>query len=249
MMFTPETATLSVTGFAALLFAATFLWGGRFHPFSRLIKDRRSVISLGAGAAAAYVFVHLIPELHQVRGSFVKSASIELHYEGMGIYFVALVGFLAFYALEHLRGQVEKRVELEEERSGLDFEIHVGGFAAYVCLVSYLLVQNQQQTGGAFTLFTIAMALHFLSIDHALREGAAYQRVGRWILAGAALFGWVLGQLLTLPEVVTTMLVAFISGAIIMNSSLSELPSEKDGRLFPFLAGGIIYGLILLPLG
>jgi len=27
-----------------------------------------------------------------------------------------------------------------------------------------------------------------------------------------------------------------------------ELPSHKDGRFLPFLAGGLVYGLILLPL-
>jgi hypothetical protein len=34
-----------------------------------------------------------------------------------------------------------------------------------------------------------------------------------------------------------------------MNSTIMELPSEKDGRFFPFLSGGLLYGLILLPLG
>jgi len=44
-------------------------------------------------------------------------------------------------------------------------------------------------------------------------------------------------------------LVAFISGAVIMNSAVTELPSEKDGRFGPFLAGGLIYAALLLPLG
>jgi hypothetical protein len=28
-----------------------------------------------------------------------------------------------------------------------------------------------------------------------------------------------------------------------------ELPSDKDGRFYPFMAGGLIYAMILLPLG
>jgi hypothetical protein len=48
---------------------------------------------------------------------------------------------------------------------------------------------------------------------------------------------------------VLALLMAFIAGAIIMNSVIMELPSEKDGRFVPFMAGGLIYGLILLPLG
>jgi hypothetical protein len=34
-----------------------------------------------------------------------------------------------------------------------------------------------------------------------------------------------------------------------MNSAIMELPTEKDGRFVPFLAGSLIYGIVLLPLG
>jgi len=43
--------------------------------------------------------------------------------------------------------------------------------------------------------------------------------------------------------------VAFVSGAVIVNGAIMELPSDKDGRFVPFMFGGVIYGLILLPLG
>jgi hypothetical protein len=100
-------------------------------------------------------------------------------------------------------------------------------------------------------LYAVAVALHFLGIDHSLREehGAAYERTGRYVLAGACVLGWLIGLAVGLPRPVLAMLVAFISGSIIMNSLIAELPSEKDGRFVPFLVGGLTYGLILLPLG
>jgi hypothetical protein len=52
-----------------------------------------------------------------------------------------------------------------------------------------------------------------------------------------------------MPHYVLALLVAFISGAIIMNSTIMELPSEKDGRFLAFMSGGVAYGLVLLPLG
>jgi len=52
-----------------------------------------------------------------------------------------------------------------------------------------------------------------------------------------------------LPHHVLALLVAFIAGAIIMNSLIMELPTEKDGRFISFMTGGLFYGLILLPLG
>jgi hypothetical protein len=64
-----------------------------------------------------------------------------------------------------------------------------------------------------------------------------------------ALLGWGMGLLFALPGHILALLVAFISGAIIVNALIMELPAEKDGRFLPFMAGGLVYGLILLPLG
>jgi hypothetical protein len=61
--------------------------------------------------------------------------------------------------------------------------------------------------------------------------------------------GWAAAQFFALPRDLLALSVAFISGAIIMNSLIMELPSEKDGRFVPFMTGGIAYGIILLPLG
>jgi hypothetical protein len=36
---------------------------------------------------------------------------------------------------------------------------------------------------------------------------------------------------------------------VVINSAIMELPTERDGRFLPFLAGALIYGIILLPFG
>jgi hypothetical protein len=209
----------------------------------------RNAISFGAGMTSAYVFVHVMPEMHGAREAFAKSVSIELRYEGMAIYFVGLLGFLVFYGLDHLRQRANATADSEEDRAA--FKIHLGGFAAYVGLISYLLVHLLEETPGSIVLYAVAISLHFLTVDHSLREeyGAAYDSAGRYLLASAALLGWGLGQAMALPTHVVAMLVAFISGAIMVNSMISELPADKDGRFVPFMLGGLLYGLILLPLG
>jgi hypothetical protein len=259
-----EHVSLVETGIAALLFALTFLFGGKVHPLKAITRDRRSLVSFSAGMSAAYVFVHLMPEMHGARSVFAESVSGHLPLEGMVIYFVALVGFLAFYGLEHLRVQLSEREGsegegqgkgtlegAEAEEGGLAYRLHVGGFAAYVALVGYLLVRNLEETPVSTALFATAMVFHFLTIDHSLREehGAAYEGSGRWLLACMSLLGWGAGALFALPAYVLALLVAFLSGAIIMNSAVMELPGHKDGRFLPFVLGGLIYGLILLPLG
>jgi hypothetical protein len=90
--------------------------------------------------SAAYVFVHLMPELHGVRRAFTESVSAPLRYEGMAIYFFALVGFLVFYGLDHLRARLRRSAGAEEY--GMAFKVHVGGFAGYAGLMAYLLVHS-----------------------------------------------------------------------------------------------------------
>ena len=134
---------------------------------------------------------------------------------------------------------------------GKAFNISIWGFAAYVGLMAYLLVHNLEDTPRSVALFAFAIAVHFLGVDHALREeyGAVYERIGRHVLAAMSLFGWGVGMLVTLPRSILALMIAFISGAVIMNSSITELPSESKGRFLPFMVGGLAYGLILLPLG
>jgi hypothetical protein len=224
---------LIATGAAALLFAAMFLFGRCIQLLGALSFEHRSVVSFSAGMAAAYVFVHVTPELHGARQAFVESASMPTRFEGMAIYMVSLIGFLAYYGLDNLRTQVRESAEHAED--GLAFRIHVGGFAAYAALIGYLLVRNLEESTVSTALYTVTIALHFLTIDHSLVEehGAAYERVGRWVLAAATLFGWGVGVLLPLPTAVVALLLAFVSGAIMMNSMIMELPSEKDGPSCP----------------
>jgi hypothetical protein len=243
-------APVLMTGLAALVFAATFAFGARIHPLRVLMGDRRSQVSFSAGMSAAYVFVRLMPELSAARVSFAESVSATLRYEGKSIYFVALLGFLAFYALDHLRTRTRMREVHESGTSSLAFRLHIGGFAAYVTLVAYLLVRNLEEGSMAMALYAVAIAFHFLAVDHALNEehGAAYQSVGRWVLAGMCVLGWTLGLAVALPAHILALLLALLSGAVIMNSALMELSPENKGRFLPFLCGGLAYGLLLLPL-
>jgi hypothetical protein len=244
-----QPAELVATGLAALALAAVVLAGGRMHPLNAVTRDQRKRVSFCAGMASAYVFVHVMPELEDMRLVFVESASVQTHFEGSVIYAAALIGFMSFYGLDHLRKQVSDSDTQQPEQAA--FNLHVGGFAAYAALVGYLLARDLKEGQAPLLLFTTAMAVHFLAVDHALSEehGDAYARRGRYWLAAMVPLGWAVGQLLALPLAVSALLVAFLSGAVIVNSSLMELPSDKDGHFMSFLAGGLLYALILLPLG
>lgn len=237
------------TGVAALVFAAAFLLGDRFRLFRSLFKSPRTLISLGAGMSVAYVFLHLMPELHEARSTFVDSVSMTLRYEGMSIYFFSLLGFLAYYGLTHISARFKDSAQTNE--ACLAFKLQIGGYAAYIWLMSYLLVHNLTPGHGFTTMYAVAMTFHFLALDYNLRHEYAtwYLKSGRFVLASAVFLGWAIGQLYAIPHYILALLVAFISGAIIMTSTVMELSSGEDSQYLPFASGAIIYGLILIPLG
>jgi len=243
---TPDAETLLLSAVAAALLALTFLFGGGFHPLQALMRDRRSMISLSAGMSSAYVFVHVLPELSDARQTLAAATS--LRYEGMAVYGLALVGFLVFHGLDYLRARTREGDRDDQEKRA--YQIHVAGFAVYAALVAYLLVRNLEETPVTLAAYLLAMMCHFLSIDHALREehGDAFDQVGRFVLAGMCVVGWGVGVVFAVPPFVLALVLAFISGAVIMNSAIMELPPEKDGRFWPFVIGSLLFAGLLVPL-
>lgn len=235
---------------AILVFVAVFLAGERLHPLRGLIRDRRNIVSFSAGMSIAYVFVRMMPELQGARELLVESAPNPeaLRFEGIAIYFLALVGFLCFYGLDRLRPvHAAEPAGAGEHGTGNG---HLAGLAAYVGLMSYLLVRDAGESLAATALYTLAFGGHFMALDHSLREGhgESYQRRGRWWMAGSCLLGWLLGVAFVLPEFPLALLMAFISGGVIMTNTLMELAEGRDGRFLPFVVGSLLYGLLLVPL-
>lgn len=178
-----EAPSLLETGFAAVLLAATFVVGERTHILGRLLTPR-SLTSFGGGMAAAYVFLHVMPELHGARHAFTEAAAMALPYEGKAIYYLALAGFLSFYGIRHFHTRQLSAREGKPDR--LDFQVQIGGFAAYAWLMGYLLLRGLEAHHIAIGLYAVAMAFHCLAINRELSHeyGDDYYRSGRFILAG-----------------------------------------------------------------
>jgi hypothetical protein len=230
-----------------LVLAAIFLGGAVVHAASP-----RVALSVGAGVSTAYVFVYMLPELSEAGAAFVTAtADRALPAPRLRVYGAALVGFLVFYGLEHMvAGSGERRTRDETGRESLRpvVFVHIGGFASYVWLVSYLMVRGITNEPVPIVLFTVAMGLHFLGINHSLRRehGAAYDHIGRFVLAGAVLLGWLVA---TLTEVATPVIITglgLVSGGVVMNSLLMELPTDQDRRFWPFALGAIGYAALLV---
>jgi hypothetical protein len=226
----------------------------------------RATASFAGGLAVAYVFLHLLPELargsEELRELFGEEGSPSPLLE-FGIFIVALVGFLAFYALERLAERSQHGVgapsgdeaargeRLPEPGTGDRgvFRVHLGSFLIYNAIITYTL-PSTYRTGLFFAvLFTVAMGLHFVLSDRGLEEhyGRLFDRwPPRLMLAGALVLGWVLALFFAPTRSVTvSVLTALLAGGILLNVFKEEIPSARRSSLRWFTVGLVSYALLL----
>lgn len=245
----------AITGIGAVALAIAFLLAAKLSRLEDSGRGGRQFASFASGISAAYVFMHMLPELAGARSEFAEAAGERAPFEGQLVYFTALAGFLVAFGMERFRKAMvvghdggdaaSARIEAVGSR------IHVGGFCAYAALVTFVLVGTVWDPVWRMALYVGAVAAHFLTVGHALHEehGAAYQRVGRWLLGAACVAGWAAGATWQVSPLALSLVVAWLSGAVIMNSTILELAPDRPGRLLPFMAGGLAYGSMLVPLG
>jgi len=235
---------------ASFLFALVFIFGPRVHRPGNI--RRRSLLSFSAGAAVAYIFVHLSPEIEGARNVFVEeTANLALPLAWYSVHVATMAGFVLFYGLEQFVIGLKPGKEpphCEEEHDGVAFRVHVGVLAAYAWLVTYLLVDTLEEGAVPIGLYAVAMGLHFLTVSSGLHReyGTLYDRKGAWLLAVCSLAGWASGMLVDFPKPIVAILLGLVAGAVIVNTLIGELPREKEGRFFPFVFGAFFYTVLLL---
>jgi Kef-type K+ transport system membrane component KefB len=246
-MTTFELSHVAETAICAAAFCAVFLYGKNIHVLAPFFRDQRSIISFSAGMSVAYVFIRVMPELQEAQIVFKENSPFSTPLEGKIIHLAALVGFLLFYGFERLSSDF--KLKGDGKNHFFTFNLDVGGFAIYVWVMSYLLLNTLRETHYSILFYGVAITLHFLTIAHALQREHQnhYDNYGRYILSAAVIFGWICGILFPLPLYLIAPFVAMTSGSIIITSMLTELSHENHGRFIPFVCGGLIYGIVLLP--
>ncbi|QXE01184.1 ZIP family metal transporter [Terribacillus sp. DMT04] len=212
---------------------------------------RSKFLSISAGIAVAYVFVHLLPELNHYQE--LLNDELEHHiwsYTENHIYILALIGLILFYGLERLvkvSKQTTKLHNPDETKSGI-FWIHMSSFFLYNSIIGYLLVREEYESPFGMLFYFIALGVHFVTNDRSLRSDHKhiYDKYGRLLLTGAILLGWIVGVMTELNELIISLLTAFIAGGIILNVMKEELPEERQSSIVSFLLGAAGYTTLLL---
>ena len=214
-------------------------------------RPRSQWLSGAGGVAAAYVFLHILPELALLRSTFADElATTEARAEGL-VYSLALAGLIVFFGLETTTKASRRRAGREgrpDVPGAGTFWLHIGSFAVYNLIIGYLLLHREAAGLGSLLIYGVAMSLHFVANDFGLRKDhrERYDRVARWVLAAAVMGGWGLGTFAKLPEVSIALLFAFLAGAIVLNVLKEELPEERESRLWPFVGAGVAYAVLTI---
>ncbi|GAB7018464.1 ZIP family metal transporter [Halostagnicola bangensis] len=237
--------TVLVTAFAVGL-GLVHLFVGKLEFLDRVPRSRW--LSFAGGVSIAYVFVHIIPEIHNAVVTLEGWDPVAIFAE-QHVYLIVLFGFVVFYGLEQYvrRGNAEAREHGLKPSAGI-FWIHAGSFAVYNALIGYLLVHQEEPGIVGLSTFALAMALHFVVNDFGLRahHGRLYHDYGRWLLSAAVLVGFGAGYTLEITEQLVSVLFAFLAGGIILNVIKEELPAERESRFWAFALGAAGYAAVLL---
>ncbi|ARU15420.1 hypothetical protein [Croceicoccus marinus] len=240
---------LPITAAMTAVFVAIHLYIGRLRWLDVLPRHRW--LSFSGGVAVGYVFLHLLPDLALHQRAFSNELGLSDTLAESMVYSLALLGLVAFYALE--RKVRLSRAKSRAKGKGDQYEdhlewVHASSYAALNLLIGYLLLHREEGGWASLTLYFGAMALHFMTVDHGMREDhrEAYERRGRWVISAAVAAGWLLGALVTVPQVGIGFLFAFLAGGIVLNTLKEELPQERESRLWPFLTGTGLYAALML---
>ncbi|OWV34780.1 hypothetical protein B5C34_12925 [Pacificimonas flava] len=235
----------------ASLFACVHLFAGRLTILDKVPRSRW--LSFAGGTSVAYVFVHLMPELAEYQEHLLDTyGDAELPAAELHIWLIALIGLSFFYCLNQLIRQHAQADAADRDAAPLQaFWLHLCAFAIYNSVIGYLLVTTEERGAEELALYGTAMALHLLVVDHGLRaqHGDLYKQRGRWLLAGAPLFGAALGSSFLVSETVVVALVALLAGSVVLNVLKEELPEDRHSRFGAFLFGAAAYSGLLIASG
>lgn len=232
----------AVAFFSVLTFALVHLYAEKIRQFD--LRAHNKFLSMGGGIALAYIFVDLLPKLSE-NDERVKRFFLQIFpYFERHVYIMALIGFLLFFSVDRSKTLFKNKLAF--------FWLSLGSYALFNFLIGYAVVDKENPEVQPLLLFTIAIGLHYFTIDYSLCEdhGDDYRYFGKWILITSLFLGWIIGMWMELSETAIALVSAFIGGGVIMNVTRHELPERSPRKsLSAFLFAALIYTIILLTVG
>jgi hypothetical protein len=200
----------------------------------------QKLLSLSGGVAIAYVFIYILPTLHKKQEEFGGSLALDTE-----LYFLGLLGLLVYYSVYSF-AQTKAATKLKEKTI---YMVQVGFFMVYSFIISYVVFSSDVQRVESL-FYGLAISLHFIGWSYHLgkKHHRLHKSRGRYILAGATLFGSILGTFGPSSGLFVESMIAFSSGAMLFNVISKELPFEKHAHLPTFLISSLVYAATMIAL-
>ena len=210
-------------------------------------------LSFGAGASVAYVFVHVLPEIGIFQQKLMGYAGHNPHggFLSNHLYLAALGGIFLLYFLDFL----ENRFEYKESHT-LTKNTHFTRvsfiklllYFLYNVLVAYMITQRPGDGIINLILITFGLTLHFIVFNLRIAElyGELYHKYICWIISAGLILGWVVGITVNIPLVIEVTLFSVIGGIITYIALKVECSHTENRAPFHFMAGVLLYTLIIL---
>jgi len=226
----------------SIVFIFIHLLADRLIPADRMKRNRW--LSFSGGLAVSYVFIYVLPSLHE------RQESLEGHLRHFSmaseLYVFSLLGLLLFYGIQTAVDDLKQK---RSKEAAPFFWVQVVFFAIYNMLIAFIIVSAEME-GGQAVFYGVAIGFHFVAVAHELYQEnpKKYQSKGRYVVASGMVLGSVIGLTLTVPSFIQSIITAFISGAMIMNVLKHEIPHEKEAHFPAFAIGVIVYMCLTLSL-
>lgn len=215
----------------ALVIGAAHVISPRVFELLRKRPERQE--GFGRGLSVAYVFLHLIPSL---------DAADEV--VGPRIYFVALLGFVVFYALD-VFFQPPKHTHRTK------YHAYLATFFVYDGLMVFTLGLELPPTPVLTLVFAAALSIDVLNTDIELQNdyGTRFVKSGRWILLAGVAGGYALNLVRRPHPLVVDILTAALVGFMMFHTFKGQFPVSKNKAFPAFLAGLATFWLLHVLLG
>ncbi len=200
-------------------------------------------LSFAGGVSLGYIYMDILPA--------ISKAFLDVHPSLVQIeklpYLIALISFVFFYVIEHI-ATTNKDLHKNQIYPNSTFYIHLVSFAILNIFFGYALTTLVEQGIMIFFSYILGIGVHILVTDVTLKDHheKTYDQFGRWILSVALFFGWIFGVLSEIDRSYIALILAFISGGIILNVIKEELPIENKSQPKYLVSGAIICAMLLL---
>ena len=198
-----------------------------------LVKYPERQQAFGGGLSVAYVFLHLIPSLD------AADAVV-----GPRIYFVALLGFVAFYGLDVM-------FQPPKHAHPTKYHAYLSVFFVYDGLLIFTLGLNLPPTPILTLVFALSLALDVLNTDLEMQDeyGERFIKWGRWVLLAGVAIGYGLNLVRRPHPVVIDLVTAALAGFMMFHTANGVFPVSRNNKFWAFLAGLLTFALLHVLLG